>query len=76
MGKKNIDFVNHNEGVYENDFIDINFNETDGNIHIDLHIWNLLKRPFEGFTHINDTYIRGKYRNTHYWKSVSSKYVI
>ena len=75
MGK-NLDFDNHNEGVFENDFIDINFNETDGNIHINLHIWKLLKRPYEGFTHVNDSYIRGQYKNTHYWKSVSTSYTI
>ena len=74
--KKNLDFDNHNEGVFENDFIDINFNEPDGKIHIDLHIWKLLKRPYDGFTHINDTYLRGRYRDTHYWKSVSSCYTI
>lgn len=74
--KKNVDFLKHNHGGYKNDFIDIEFREKDNIIKISLHIWKLMRRPYEEFTHDNDVYMLGEFRKTHYWKSVTSTYII
>ena len=74
--EKNIGFSNHNHGIYKNDFIEVIFNESSDKIHIELHIWKLVKRPYEGFKHINDSYMLGEFRKSHYWKSISSTYTL
>ena len=48
----------------------------DNIIKISLHIWKLMRRPYEEFTHDNDVYLLGEFRKTHYWKSVTSTYII
>lgn len=74
--QQNVHFAQHNHGVYENDFVDIEFREKDNTIKISLHVWKLLRRPYQNFIHDNDVYMLGRFRKSHYWKSVSTNYTI
>lgn len=60
-----------------NDFVDFVYKEQNNNIHIEIHIWKLIKKD-EGFvSHRNDgVYYMGDYEDTYYWKDIVIKYTI
>jgi len=75
--KENIFFTQNknNPDPLLDDIVDLIYKEQNNNIHIEIHIWKLIKKDKNFISHRNDgMYYIGDYEDDYYWKDIVIKY--